>query len=170
MTADSLNYIMGAGTAGATDTATNACGIAMSHAYSLIAVFELKTGSTVDHKMYMLRNPWGISYFNQSWASGDAAWTTAYKSQVPHSVDPDTSQNDGVFFMNSNDFLYCFSDFQVAHYRDNEGYSDTWYDKENDNGELAQYEVTVPIQDGDLYFTVESYFYGLVPTTCWENG
>ena len=89
---------------------------------------------------------------------------------MPHNVDPATSQNDGIFFTDSVDFLRCFSDFQVAHYRDNEGYTDTWYDKENDDGQLSQYEVTIPTQDGDLYFTVDTYFYGLVPTTCWETG
>ena len=54
-----LNYIMGTGTDGAADDDVNECGIAMSHAYSVIAAFELKTGATVDHKLYMIRNPWG---------------------------------------------------------------------------------------------------------------
>lgn len=134
MSADGLNYIMGAATAGATDTQYNGCGIAMSHAYSLISAFELKTSSTVDHKMYMMRNPWGISTYNGSWYYGDSAWTSSYKSQVPHSVDPTTSYNDGIFFVNSADFLTCFASYQIAHYRDGEGYTDTWYDKEEDLG------------------------------------
>ena len=52
---------MGAGTIGDSDELLNECGIAQRHAYSLIAAFELKTGSTVDHKLYMVRNPWGFS-------------------------------------------------------------------------------------------------------------
>lgn len=91
MNADSLNYIMGAATSGGTDSNYNSCGIAMSHAYSLISAFELKTSSTVDHKMYMIRNPWGTSTYTGSWNANDAAWTSDYISQVPHSVDPTTS-------------------------------------------------------------------------------
>jgi len=62
-TANNLNYVMGAGTSGSGDTFYNGCGIAESHAYSLIATFELKTGSNVDYKMYMMRNPWGRSTY-----------------------------------------------------------------------------------------------------------
>lgn len=91
MNADSLNYIMGAATGSGSDTTYNSYGIALGHAYSLIAAFELKTGSTVDHKMYMVRNPWGTSTYNGTWKGDDSAWTSAYKSQVPHSVDPTSS-------------------------------------------------------------------------------
>ena len=42
MAADSANYLMGAGTAGnGDDTTRNECGIAMSHAYSILAAFNL---------------------------------------------------------------------------------------------------------------------------------
>lgn len=58
---------MGAGTDGEADDDVNNCGIAMSHAYSVIAAFELKSGSTVDHKLYMIRNPWGEAFFNRTW-------------------------------------------------------------------------------------------------------
>ena len=127
---------MGAGTIGTSDTLLNECGIAQSHAYSLIAAFELKTSDTVDHKLYMMRNPWGISYFNQTWRSTDtSSWSSDYRSQVPHGVDPLTSQDEGIFFVSHNDFLTCFYDFQIAHYRDNDGYTDDWYDKEYDKAE-----------------------------------
>ena len=163
MNADSLNYIMGAGTTGGSDTQVNDCGIAMGHAYSIISAFELKTGATVDYKLFMVRNPWGITYYNRAWSYNDASWTSAYKSQVPHSVDPTTSHNDGIFFVPSDLFATCFTDFQIAHYRDGEGYTDTWYDKEGDLGFQAQYEVTAPAVDGDIYITVETYYWGLVP-------
>jgi hypothetical protein len=111
MNADSLNYIMGAATAGTTDTTYNSCGIAMSHAYSLISAFELKTGSTVDYKMYMMRNPWGITYYSGSWNANYTMWSSDYISQVPHGVDPTTSDSDGIFFVDKDNFLSCFSSF-----------------------------------------------------------
>ena len=55
---------------------------------------------------------------------------------MPHSFNPKTANpsNTGVFvvpfeaFNDNNDVGYCFIDLQIGHYRDNEGYSDTWYD------------------------------------------
>lgn len=90
--ANDLNYVLGTGTFGSSDEDLNSCGVATAHAYSLIAAFELKTGGTVDHKLYMIRNPWGISYYNQTWNEKDTtSWTSAYRSQVPHGIDPLTS-------------------------------------------------------------------------------
>lgn len=52
---------MGAGTFGSSDAYLNQCGIAYAHAYSLISAFVLMNadGVTIDHKLYMMRNPWG---------------------------------------------------------------------------------------------------------------
>jgi hypothetical protein len=77
--ADDLSYILGAGTYGS-DDARNICNIVNGHAYSVISVFELKTGVTVDHKMYMVRNPWGITYYNGNFKSTDSKWTDDYIS------------------------------------------------------------------------------------------
>lgn len=88
--ANDLNYILGAGTDGA-DTNLNSCNIVAGHAYSMISAFELKTGSTVDYKLVMVRNPWGITEYNGNWKSSDALWTSDYISQVPNSVNPTTS-------------------------------------------------------------------------------
>ena len=128
----------------------------------MISVFNLYDidGTTVLHKMYMIRNPWGVTYYNGTWKHDDAAWTTAFKAQVPHSVDPTTSHNDGIMFINAADFLTCFDDFQIAEYRDNEGYTDDWYDKNGDAGTETSYTVNVPAKNGDLYFSVESYYQG----------
>ena len=88
--ADELDYILGAGTIG-TDTQVNECNIVAGHAYSVIAVFQLKTGDTVDHKMYMVRNPWGMTAYNQNWNSEDPNWTEDYLSQIPHGINPKES-------------------------------------------------------------------------------
>lgn len=163
---------MTAGTANYDNTVLNACGIREGHDYSLIAAFELETSGTVDYKMYMLRDPFGNTAYNGSFNENDAAWTSNYRGQVPNSVDPtdSVSTNDGIFFVTSTDFLTCFSDFQIAHYRESEGYQDSWYDRDGDWGYQNTYSVNVPAVDGDLYFHVDTYFYNMVPSTCWENG
>lgn len=58
--ADAADYLMGAATAGAgNDQVFNDCGIAMSHAYSLLSAFSMKDSSGRIHKVVMFRNPWG---------------------------------------------------------------------------------------------------------------
>ena len=118
------------------------------------------TNSSDIKKMYMIRNPWGNSYYYLTWSDFDPAWTSGYISQVPHNVDPRTSQSDGIFFMEHTNLAKCFSNFIIAHYRDKEGYTDDWFDVENDWGEpnYQTLKFTVPEKDGDLYLTVESYF------------
>jgi len=52
---------------------------------------------------------------------------------VPHSVDVLTAMDDGIFFLDKTEFLGCFDDYQIAHYRDNEGYTDDWIDVDGDS-------------------------------------
>ena len=126
---------MGAGTDGS-DTSLNSCNIVAGHAFSMLAAFELTTSEAVDHKLYMLRNPWGITEYNMSWKSSDPAWTDDYISQVPNGIDPTTSDELGIFFVDADDFMTCFQDFQIGHYRHAEGYDSDWYDVEdNDKSE-----------------------------------
>jgi len=58
---ESVDYIMGASTAGASDSVFNDCGIAAGHAYSIITSFEMTDSSSTVHKMLLLRNPWGVT-------------------------------------------------------------------------------------------------------------
>lgn len=101
------------------------------------------------------------------WAESD------YASQIPHGVDYTTAADDGIFFLSKDEFLECFDDFQIGHYRAAEGYVDTWYDRENDStGSMDVYTVTPTAQSGDLYFTVETYYLGMVPSLCqlfWDT-
>ena len=68
--------------------------------------------------------------------------------------------------MEENDVIKCFDELDVAHYRDGEGYRLSWYDMEGDLGFVNDYTIHVPKQDGDLYFTVESYYANMVPISC----
>lgn len=42
--------------------------------------------------------------------------------------------------------------------RDSEGYSADWYDAEDMDEQSHDYFISMPAKDGDLYFTVESYY------------
>jgi len=76
MAADAANYLMGAGTAGnGNDQEMNACGIAMSHAYSILAPFTMTLADGTPIKMLLIRNPWGTSYYSSDWKASDSRWT-----------------------------------------------------------------------------------------------
>ena len=74
--ADALGYLMGASTSGSgNDQENNSCGIAMSHAYSLITIFTMTDANAVDHEMLMFRNPWGTTTYEGTWCAADSNWT-----------------------------------------------------------------------------------------------
>lgn len=94
-------------------------------------------------------------------------WTEEYIKQVPHGINPWTAHMDGIFFVDKTEFLGCFDEFQIAHYRDNEGYSDNWIDVEDGQSWYEDdFSMIINEKKGDLYFTVESYYYGMIPALC----
>ena len=169
--ANDANYPMGAGTTGGSDTNRNDCGIATGHAYSILETFEMNDNGTMKD-MLLMRNPWGTTDYSGPWHHGDAAWTSALKTQVPFGLDPTTSHNDGIFVMPMSTFgqtansYNCIYNYEIAHYRDGEGYSGDWYDAENMDEAFHNYYITVPKYDGALYFTVETYYQDIIPNEC----
>jgi hypothetical protein len=84
---------MGAGTSGeGNDQVQNQCGIAKSHAYTIISTFIMD-----GEKMIMMRNPWGSTYYSGPWSKSDSRWTNSKVAQVPFGIDPRTSDELGVF-------------------------------------------------------------------------
>lgn len=102
--ADAANYLMGVGTSGTgNDQVTNGCGIAMSHAYTIISAFSMTDASGVAHKCLVVRNPWGVSYYNGAWNYNDNNWTDDLVAQVPLGIDPRIDQTSrGIFVLPIN--------------------------------------------------------------------
>jgi hypothetical protein len=169
--ANDANYPMGAGTIGSGDSGRNDCGIAMSHAYSILETFEMNNGGTIID-MLLMRNPWGSTDYSGTWNHADVNWTDALKAQVPFGIDPTTSHNDGIFTMPMSTFgntangYSCIYNYEIAHMRDSEGYSGYWYDAESMDEAYHKYYITVPANDGALYFTVETYYQDVIPNEC----
>jgi hypothetical protein len=57
--ADQSNFIINVGTGPGTDTENGVCNIPNSHAYSLLAVFNLTAANGTIIPALMIRNPWG---------------------------------------------------------------------------------------------------------------
>lgn len=75
--AEDAHYIMGAQTGSGSDSTYNRCSIANGHAYSIHTVFEMTDATGTKHKMALIRNPWGVTYYNGTWSKNDANWTDA---------------------------------------------------------------------------------------------
>lgn len=83
---------MGTSTAGGgNDQVSNQCGIAQSHAYTILSAFTMTDSAGTAHKMAMIRNPWGTTYYSYTWNKDDTNWTDALAAQVPFGIDPRTS-------------------------------------------------------------------------------
>jgi len=172
--ADEKKYIMTASSHGSNDSMYNGCGVAMGHAYSVLQTFQMTKadGEVID--MMIVRNPWGKTGYSWKWHQGDPNWTQDLISQVPFGIDPtneDMSTRHGIFFMPMEGMLPqngCLSDIQIGHARENEGFSDNWYDKIDTEGQETQnYTFTLPqTLDEGLYITIESYYYNMIPYQC----
>ena len=130
---DASDYLMSGETAGyGVDSVYNGCGIAMSHAYSLITAFEV-THQGEQHDLIMFRNPWSISYYEGPWAAWDDRWTDATVAQVPYGIDPRTAQDtEGIFIVPKEQIhadAGCIEAVDILHVRDADGYTDDWYDE-----------------------------------------
>ena len=106
----------------------------MSHAYSIVSAFTLTATNSTAYKVLLVRNPWGTTNYNSTFNKNDEIWTQAgTKAQVPNNVDPTVDWNNGYFVTPISNFInaVCFTDYQIAHDRSAEGYTNTWYDADN---------------------------------------
>jgi hypothetical protein len=68
-------YVIGVGTDGdGDDSVKNSCGIAQSHAYSVLAFFEMNDSGT-NIPMIMIRNPWGSGTYTGLYNPSSSSWS-----------------------------------------------------------------------------------------------
>ena len=128
-------HIMTAGSddlSNGSDALVEKIGIAGSHAYSLLEVYEFeiidngykvltpeesKEGMNIE-RVVKLRNPWGKGEWKGAWSDDSDLWTDELKEEIGF-----VNQLDGVFCMSWNDFLRYYSDVQICYYHDGYKYS-----------------------------------------------
>ncbi len=133
--ADRQKFIMTAGSddlSNGSDSYVEKVGICGSHAYSLLEAYELeykhgryylldeyadKRGKTVE-RILKLRNPWGQGEWKGDWSDKSSLWNDELRSKLKV-----YDQEDGVFYMNYNDFCKYYSDCQICYYHDGFKYS-----------------------------------------------
>lgn len=100
-------YCLGAGTPSHEDgdRAKSATGVVQGHAYSIIKLVE------VDKlKLICVRNPWGQGEWTGDWSDDSELWTTRMKNLTGQQ----DFANDGIFWMDFNDFVVEFDDVYVC--------------------------------------------------------
>lgn len=170
---------------GTGDTAVNSCGITYRHSYSVLDAFQLfengaDTGTVVAY-VYMMKDPRGplaLTDYNGKWNTNDtASWTPDFRQFIirKYGLDPTSwalKAETGIFFVGHEYYMSCFSSTDESWDRSAEGYSNDWYDVDDDDmwGGDYEFHVTVPAKSGDLYFMVETYAYGQVAASCfWDH-
>ena len=77
--ADAADYIMAAGTAGTRGISQkNDCGIHMDHSYSILSVFTMTDQNGNEHKMLLMRDPFGETEYNWRWSRDDLKWNSDF--------------------------------------------------------------------------------------------
>jgi hypothetical protein len=117
----------------------------------------------------LVRNPWGITNYSDKWNKNYGSWDSATKAVVANAfnnIDPTVDYAKGYFVVPTNRMqnAACFSDYQIAHVRDD--MKSTWYDAELMDEKLTTFYVSPKEKRGDLYFTVESYPINTIPEEC----
>jgi len=84
------------------------CGLIEDHAYTVIDAYEIN-----GHRLLKIRNPWGCGEWKGKWRDDDPAWTPEMKQQL-NIVEAD----DGLFFMEMDDFVKHFEDITILYYHE----------------------------------------------------
>ena len=150
-------------------------GLVPSHQYTVLALFEMWERDGTSHDMLLIRNPWKESHYVGPWGAGDGRWTDELVAQIPHNIDPRTSQDDdGVFVIPKHQIAQSQSVWdriEIAHFRANEDYSDNWYDAIDMDEDWHSYKFKLDSGDQSgindkLYLTVETYYAETIPSIC----
>lgn len=156
-------YIMCAGSddlSNGSDELVEKIGIAGSHAYSLLGVFEIENiggkyrllGPNDDRKgksierLVKLRNPWGRGEWNGDWGDKSPLWTLELQAALNFN-----NSDDGIFFISFNDFCQYYSDCQICYYHDDYKYSAMHLESDVNETIYLQFKLKL---DGVYYLSV----------------
>ena len=91
----------------------------MGHAYTLLSVCQVLDDNGYTINLVKLRNPWGSGEWNGDWSDKSPLWTDEIRGQVDFYSDKD----DGIFWMDFDDFRSRFGFWSVNKYVDGHEFS-----------------------------------------------
>ena len=111
------------------DTNQSDSGIFQGHAYTFLNATILNVGGE-QVKLVQLRNPWGKGEYKGKWSDNDSSWNAVSESEKKR-VYRGSAEDDGIFFMDYDAFVYEFRNLTVAEINDNASYVyESFYDPE----------------------------------------
>lgn len=154
MTAGSDNFDYGR------DTFMPKIGIAGSHAYSLLEVYEIDklTKKIIPYKqrkvipdknkdkIVKLRNPWAKGEWNGDWSDNSSKWTPELRQILGIG-----RKDDGVFFMDYANFSKYFIDVQICYFHDKYKYSSIVAQSEDKERVYFRFVIK---KAGEYYFSI----------------
>ena len=84
-------------------------GLVKDHAYTLVDFNEIENNIGQNIYLFRLRNPWSKGEWNGDWSDKSNLWNENIKKQVKYN-----DKEDGIFFMNDNDFFKYFSRVEIC--------------------------------------------------------
>ena len=87
-------------------------GLIKLHSYSLLAGYEINFKKTII-KLVQIRNPWGKGEWTGKWSDNCQNWNII-SSEEKKKINYEKKPNDGIFFMEFNDFIKYFDDCQFC--------------------------------------------------------
>lgn len=82
-------------------------GIVQGHSYSVLSCHVVEHNGPL--RLIKLRNPWSDGEWTGAWCDTSDLWTDELKEQLGWS-----KKDDGIFFMNFEDFFIHFSEIDFA--------------------------------------------------------
>ena len=115
-------------------------GLIPFHAYTILDVIPYK-----ENHFVKIRNPWAETEWKGHWNDHDPQWT----SKMKKALNFDKVADDGVFFMEYNEFIHFFSTFNVCYYKD------TWKHYVGFQMNFQQKQVALPFEcDGECIISI----------------
>eukprot|EP00347_Sterkiella_histriomuscorum_P017724 403348238 len=126
MEAETKGYLIAAsaGTTNAAKELLEKLGLIGNHSYGVLDVREIKLENGMQERLIKIRNPWGDFEWNGDWGDDSELWTPKLEKLLGQS-----DGNDGIFFMNLDDFCHYFSRVQICRINDNFKYSSFKYER-----------------------------------------
>ena len=85
-------------------------GLINGYTYNMLDFYHVEKSDGNKEYLFKLRNPWSKGEWNGDWSDKSSLWDDKVKSQVNF-----TNKEDGIFFMNDNDFFKYFTHVEICY-------------------------------------------------------
>jgi hypothetical protein len=103
-------------------------GLITNHAYTIVDAEEIFGPDGKKIRLLKMRNPWGTNEWTGDWSDDSPKWTPELKKLLNH-----TSELDGTFWMDYNDFLKFYTTTHICRYHNNYNYISQKFNFEKEN-------------------------------------